>query len=92
MQWRLSRLPMLGGLAILATAPWQPYAVSAQELGKVELMPIALPTAEQSHGAYQPAHLSASPRPTEGPLRAVISWDDRTPILASNIPGLPLIG
>lgn len=58
----------------------------AQLSATVQLTPITLPEAEVTGTAYVPEGLTRSARPIDGPLRAIVHTDDRTPVLSRQYP------
>lgn len=58
----------------------------AQLASSVQLTPINLPEAEVIGPAYVPEGRTRSARPIDGPLRAIVHTDDRTPVLSRQYP------
>ena len=61
-------------------------SVTAQKFHEVTLEPLSPVMTEIGGAAYMPPTRAASPRPVEGPLRAVVNSDDRTPVLSESYP------
>ncbi|NER79128.1 MAG: trypsin-like serine protease [Leptolyngbya sp. SIO1D8] len=58
----------------------------AQRPHEVILEPIILPEAEIGGDAYVPEDQTASSRPVDGPIRAIVNEDERTPVLSRRYP------
>lgn len=80
-------LSMIAGplLAAIATGGWTVPAI-ANRLEAVELEPVPVFTSEIGGSAYVPSQRLSSPRPIDGPLRAIVNADDRTPVLSQRYP------
>ncbi len=60
--------------------------LQAQPSPVVEFTPITLPATATFAPAYVPPERTLSRRPVDGPLRAVVNEDDRTPVLSRRYP------
>jgi len=86
MKWHGIVAIVAGSLgAAIATAGAAP-PVFAQRFDEVRLEPITSPSSAIGGRAYVPPQRLSSPRPIDGPLRAVVNEDDRTPVLSQRYP------
>ena len=76
-------LTMVGLTAVVV--PTMPFLM-AQHPHEVMLQPITLTTSEIGGTAYRPNGQIPSNRPVEGPIRAIVNTDDRTPVLSRRYP------
>ncbi|MBE7384066.1 MAG: trypsin-like peptidase domain-containing protein [Leptolyngbya sp. SIO1E4] len=74
-------LVILGLLTTVLTPP-----LLAQRPHEVRVEPIALPEAEIGGTAYVPEGQVPSNRPVDGPIRAIVNEDNRTPVLSRQYP------
>ncbi|RZM79744.1 trypsin-like serine peptidase [Leptolyngbya iicbica] len=75
-----------GGLMLAIAAPTNTFPGLAQSLDSVTLEPLPSAATEIGGAAYAPVTRATSPRPINGPLRAVVNRDDRTPVLSDSYP------
>lgn len=80
----------LTSIGLLATtsalALWKVPPLEAQRSHEVVLEPITLTGTEVEGTAYIPDNQVPSNRPIEGPIRAIVNTDDRTPVLSRRYP------
>lgn len=80
-------LRMVAGALLTAIAvPIFESPAVAQGFHEVTLKPLPPAATEIGGAAYLPPTRSTSPRPVDGPLRAVVNSDDRTPVLSNRYP------
>ncbi len=85
MQGNILRM-VTGSLLAAIALPVMESSVVAQGLHEVTLKPLPPAATEIGGAAYIPPMRSVSPRPVDGPLRAVVNSDDRTPVLSESYP------
>ncbi|MEL6400902.1 MAG: trypsin-like peptidase domain-containing protein [Cyanobacteria bacterium J06626_4] len=85
MAWRWFSLTGLGLTTIIVSGSGLAPGFT-QQLHEVTLEPLTLSASEVGGTAYVPAAIATSPRPVDGPLRAVVNEDDRTPVLTASYP------
>ena len=83
---RIHRWSLLTIASLLVTVFWVSQPLLAQRPHEVMLEPITLTGSEVGGAAYIPETQTPSNRPVDGPIRAIVNADDRTPVLSRRYP------
>ena len=85
MAWRWFCFTGLGLLTVIMSGSGAAPGLT-QQLHEVTLAPLTLSESGVGAAAYVPDAIATSSRPVDGPLRAVVNEDDRTPVLTASYP------